>query len=380
MKNLSFLDFYKNLPSSIKQVLPSVLSAVLQNVTFSSRRNGQANTAILVSLGILASSYLSTCAQVPSGARSVQLAQPSAAKEAVPANRKTTGANSGTDASQTVALTSIRPVTFTSAQYKAAIVFDYEGENGKLQSNPSAQSLGYPCGVPNSYGWKYATKGVSDISSSIGGRGQQQAGAAYNQVYNACGTRKTIPNARVEFTDMVVYYYSKSQNKWIQVTKKPAGGAAFAEDFVKNQATQADIRNEPQGHKSVRSGIGNAGAAAGSLTGRTVQDGKVGFNFHGFPDRFSLNWSDAKAIIVAQAMRCIPNAGSDLGDCKKLGYIANVGLDSWASPSSAFDNFKTHGGVSGGRFKPVTTDWQIFTNYIGPKNLAGLPVPPLPQF
>ncbi|MGA7953471.1 MAG: hypothetical protein WCA07_08105, partial [Gloeobacterales cyanobacterium] len=119
---------------------------------------------------------------------------------------------------------------------------------------------------------------------------------------------------------------------------------------------------------------------AGGSTGRFVEDGAVGYNFHGFPDRFYINWADVKAIVVSQAMRCIPHTGTDLSDCKKLGYIANVGLDSWASTTSGFDNFQTHGGVSGSRFKPVTTDWQIFANYSGPPHFSGIPAPSVPQF
>jgi hypothetical protein len=271
----------------------------------------------------------------------------------------------------------------TQAQFEAAIAFDFEGENGKLSSNPSAPSLGYPCGVPNGYGWKFGGGGIEDVASAVAGRGQQLAGAGYNQVYNACPgpyTRKSMANARIEFTDLVVSYYSIGQNRWVQAVRQPVGGAAFAEDFVDNQATGADIRDEAQGHRSVRSGIGNASLGAGGSTGRLAEDGPIGFNFHGFPSRFGINWADARAVVVSQAMRCIPHAGGDLSDCNQLGYIANVGLDSWATTGSDFDGFRTHGGVSGGRFKPVTTDWQIFTNYVGPRNFSGITAPPAPQF
>ncbi|MGA7953470.1 MAG: hypothetical protein WCA07_08100 [Gloeobacterales cyanobacterium] len=275
-------------------------------------------------------------------------------------------------------------VRFTQAQFEAAIAFDFGGENGKLASNSSARSIGYPCGVPNSYSWKYGGgSGLEDVAKAVKGRGQQLAGAGYNQIYNACNgpnTRKSIPNARIEFTNLVVDYYSIKQNKWVRLVKQPANGAAFAEDFVNNQATGADIRDEAQGHKSARSGIGNAASGAGDSTGRKVEDGAVGYNFHGFGNRFNISWADAKAVVVSQAMRCIPNVGTDLTDCKKLGYIANIGLDSWASTTSGFDNFKTHGGVSGSRFKPVTTSWQIFANYSGPKDFAGITPPPVPEF
>jgi hypothetical protein len=280
--------------------------------------------------------------------------------------------------------------SFTQAQFEAAIAFDFEGENGKLQSNPSAPSVGYPCGVPNNYSWKFGGGGLEDVAKGVQGRGQQLAGAAYNQIYNACpggtlGGRKVIPNARILTTDMVVSYFSISQQKWVTVIKQPTTGAAFAEDFVNNEATGADFRDEASGYKSVRSGINNAQPVTnngpGSGRGRFVQDeSQVGYNFHGFGSRFEINWADVKAIVLSQSMRCIPNAGTDLSDCKKLGYIADVGLDSWASTTSSFDDFKTHGGVSGGRFKPVTTDWQVFTNYSGPRNFSGIAAPAVPQF
>ncbi len=272
--------------------------------------------------------------------------------------------------------------TPTQAQFEAAIGFDFdfEGENGKLQSDPARVSVGYPCGVPNSYSWKFGTSGLDDVARGVGGRGPQLAGAGYNQVYNACGSRQSVPNARIEFTNLVVQYLSKTSNTWVIAVKQPVGGAAFAEDFVNNQATGADIRDEPQGYRSVRSGIGNASGDAGSSTGRVVQDGAVGFNFHGFPDRFAIDWADVKAIVAAQSMRCIPQGGADLSDCNKLGYIANVGLDSWAATTSSFDGFKTHGGVSGGRMKAVTTTWQAFTNYVGPRDFTGITPPPAPQY
>jgi hypothetical protein len=334
-----------------------------------------ARRVVFIGLGILASACLSTCSQ----ATPSSLLSPSTTLDRPISPPQVKTASSQPQSRQTAARPST-PITFTAAQYKAAIFFDFEGENGKSPTNPSARSIGYPCGVPSSYSWKYGTYSVSDITKVISGRGPQTAAAAYNQVYNACGTRKSMPNARIEFTDMVVYYYSIKLGRWVKAVQQPVGGAAFAEDFVNNQATQADIRNEAQGHKSVRSGINNAAQSGGSKTNRTGVDGAVGYNFHGFPNRFSLNWADAKAIVVAQAMRCIPHAGKDLRDCQKLGYLANVGLDSWATAGSNFDNFKTHGGVSGGRFKPVTTNWQVFTNYIGALKTNGLPMPPTPQF
>ena len=274
-------------------------------------------------------------------------------------------------------------LSFTQDQYNAAINWDFAGENGKFQSNPSLPSAGYPCGVPNRYGWKFSISNNENVAVLVAGRGLQLAGAGYNQIYNACtgpNTRKSMPNARIELTDIVVDYYSISQNTWVRAVKQAVSGSAFTEDFVNNESTGADYRGEAQEHNSVRSGIGNAAGNAGGTTGRFVQDGSVGYNFHGFAYRFNIRWSDVKAVVVSQAMRCIPHQGTDLSDCNKLGYIANVGIDSWATTTSPFNGFATHGGVSSGRFKPVTTDWQIFTNYTGPKDFAGITPPPVPQF
>ena len=61
----------------------------------------------------------------------------------------------------------------------------------------------------------------------------------------------------------------------------------------------------------------------------------VGYNFHGFDSRFSVAWSDVQAIVVTVYMSCIPDSGDDPSDCMATPYVANVGLDSWASTTSA---------------------------------------------
>jgi hypothetical protein len=275
--------------------------------------------------------------------------------------------------------------SFTQAQFEASILFDLAGENGRVQDSPNLGSVGYPCGVPNSYSWKFSGASVVDVQTTTMGRGPQLAAEGYNQVYNACSMgrpRPSMPNARVEYTQFTVDAYSIKQKAWVRQVQQVGGGASFAEDFVNNEATEPDVRDEPTGHRSVRSGIGNAALAAGTPvpSRRTVEDSEVGYNFNGFPSRFSVDWLDVKAIVVSQAVRCIPNAGTDLSDCNKFGYIVKIGLNSWATLSSNFDGFKTHGGVNAGLFKAVTPNWQLFTSYAGPKNFVGIPPPPVPLF
>ncbi len=245
--------------------------------------------------------------------------------------------------------------------FQAAVNFDYEGENGVPYTG--GPSIGYPEGVPNGYSWKFGGGGLDNVANGIKGRGPQSALSAYNQVYKHRPGDEPHPNARVETENMVVKYHSISQNKWITVISQPTSGAAFAEDFVNNQATGADAQTLPNGNISLRSGIGNASGEAGGTTGRVTDDGPVGFNYHGFGNRVALPWADADAVLIYQRMRC---TGSD---CSFNPYIAQIGIDSWATTTSNYDNFATHGGVSGGRFKPVLPQWQYFTNFVGPASL-----------
>jgi Malectin domain len=253
----------------------------------------------------------------------------------------------------------------------SAIRWQFGGRNGQSQGG---LDIGLPC-VPLNYDWATGgPNGQGQTSPQAGtqGRGQQLAGAAYNQIYNVC-PRKTAPNARIKYSQMAVLQFR--DGNWSEIAKGSHGGAAFAEDFVNNQATGADIQDEGGGYKSVRSGIGSAGGEAGSSTGRSMNNGRdqVGFNFHGFLDRFNIDWSKAQAVLVVQKMQCVG------ADCALNSYEANVGLDSWASTGSNFDGFKTHGGVSGGRFIPITTTPQWVTNYVGPLNLLDTNPPPVPN-
>ena len=245
--------------------------------------------------------------------------------------------------------------------FQAAVNFDYEGENGVPYTG--GPSIGYPEGVPNGYSWKFGGGGLDNVANGIKGRGPQSALSAYNQVYKHRPGDEPHPNARVETENMVVKYHSISQNKWITVISQPTTGAAFSEDFVNNQATGADAQTLPNGNISLRSGIGNASGEAGGTTGRVTDDGPVGFNYHGFGNRVALPWADADAVLIYQRMRCTG------ADCSFNPYIAQIGIDSWATTTSNYDNFATHGGVSGGRFKPVLSQWQYFTNFVGPASL-----------
>jgi uncharacterized protein YjdB len=249
-----------------------------------------------------------------------------------------------------------------------AIPWDFEGENGKFY-NSTATSLGYPEGVPDYYSWKFVTTGVRNVAASISGRGPQRAIALYNQVYKHVPGDAPRPNCRVECGPMIAYGHLISTGKWVEITRQRITGAAFVEDFFENRATGADQQILPNDVLSVRSGIGNASPQNTGDAGGVDSRG-VGYNFHGFAERVPIDLSEVDALLAVQQMRCVgPDAGF-------FPYIADVGIDSWQSTTSGFDNFASHGGISGGRFKPVTEDWQWFTNYVGPDSLrANVPDP-----
>lgn len=259
------------------------------------------------------------------------------------------------------------PVVAVPAPNMADVNFDLQGNNGRLPSDPNTENGWYAAGLPSSTSWKFYAGPTPNLQAAIAGRGPQEAGASYYQIYQHSYPRVESRHTRVEIKTATTQYFSISQQKWILVEQFDLRGAAFAEDFLGNQATGADQVQYPDGTWSVRSGT-NARGEAGKFTGRkiqfsdpgTIQD--VGFNIHGFDFRFPIPWADAECLLITCAMRAVgPGAASFPPK-----YIANIGIDSWKSVDSAYDNFVTHGGAGGGRLKPITDQWQNFTSLTGP--------------
>jgi IPT/TIG domain len=245
-----------------------------------------------------------------------------------------------------------------------SVIFQKEGQNGRFEATPNVESIRYPSGVPNSFNWKYGTSGTNDVLPTVQGRGPQLAGAAYCQIYQYGNPRVPSKDTRVEMAEVRVQYFSIAQNKWVLLATGFFEGAAFKENFVEDLIVGADIFTLPTGIKSVRAGT-NARGDAGKLIDTVVDNPpqKVGFNFHGFLDRFSINWADCRGIMVTCPMRAVgPGASTSP-------YIVDVGVDSWASTTSAYDGFATHGGVNASRFIPITEEWQNATFYAGPNAL-----------
>ncbi len=281
----------------------------------------------------------------------------------------------------------------TSDEYAKVIAFDSAGTHGVPYSNPTGPSVGAPCGAPTTGAWA----STSQYTSFDDGIRSMENISAWDQVYNVCNganSRTLVPNARIELSKLSVYVYFWSQAKWLEVNTSGAWGLAYPEDFEKvSPAISADmVDGSRTDYKSVRSGIWNASWTAssssaagfvgpGARDSRLIQSNQndVGYNFHGFGPRVGINWKDVKAVVVTQAMRCIPAGGTDLSDCNKQKYIAGVGVDAFLWSNTGVDFGVSQQPVGFGRLKPVTTSWQLFTNYVGPTNFAGVGVPPLPN-
>jgi hypothetical protein len=282
----------------------------------------------------------------------------------------------------------------TKDEYARVIAFDSTGPHGVPYSNPSRPSVGPPCSAPTTGAWG-ATSQYTSFNDDI--RSMENI-SGWDQVYNVCNpansttndgnnSRKLISNARIELSKMSVYVFFWSQNKWIEMDNTAISGAAYPEDFeASSPSVPADmIDGSRLNYRSVRSGIYNASpstvGAAGGRDPRMIQinGNDLGYNFHGYSHRVGINWKDVKAVIVTQAMRCVPADGTDLTDCNQQLYIANVGIDSFLWSNTKVDFGVSQQPVGFARLKPVTTSWQLFTNYVGPTDFAGVDVPPIPS-
>jgi IPT/TIG domain len=246
----------------------------------------------------------------------------------------------------------------------ATVIFQKDGQNGRFESTPNVESLRYPSGVPNNKNWKYGTAGTIDVAAAVVGRGAQLAGAAYCQVYQYGNPRVESRHCRVEMGLVTVQYFSIAQNKWVLLQTGYFSGAAYTESFLADLAVGADQFTLPDGSVSVRSGTNSRGDA-GKLTTEVVDDPpqKVGFNYHGFLNRFTINWADCRGFLITCPMRAV-GPGADTSP-----YLVDVGVDSWATTSSPYDDFRTHGGINAGRFLPILQDWQNIACYCGPNAL-----------
>ena len=186
-------------------------------------------------------------------------------------------------------------------------------------------------GVPPNYSWASCKGGVDDPNDSRG----FSAATGWGQLYEDAAGNPS-PGTRVQLRNMKTYVLSKSTGKWnLLQSSNSVSGAAFIENYSNNTNKPADIRNEGDGISVTAGG---------------------GYNFHFWPNgpRANINASDLGGLLITVQARTIGN------DAPNAKYLLNVGGDWWLNTTAGWDNFKTNGGIGGGRCKAVKPEWQSF--------------------
>ena len=257
-------------------------------------------------------------------------------------------------------------LSFTAAQVNAAIDFDLAGIHGPTPLDGNV-GRAYPTGVPAGYSWYGRGDTDLDLQAHLAPQiGLLTRGSGYNQVYNLVTdpnspVRPSILNARVEMSRMYVAFYSISQSQWIEKFYGTSVGSPFGEDFQEFPSDAPDSRNEVDGRISVRPGLPLSNPPRFLANGM-----RIGSLYHGFSagSRFLINWTDVLSMVTLQAMRLIPNSGTDFTDVNTLPYMADMGYDSWQGEFGG-------AGIAGSqaRFKRVMPTWQVFTSFSGLPNV-----------
>jgi hypothetical protein len=269
----------------------------------------------------------------------------------------------------------VKEMALTDADWKNILVSDLGGNHGAYPTDPYGPVVGTPCNAPTSW----PNLKLPETGFSAGTRNRSSI-SVWTELYNACdsaGGRPQLWNSKVQMSPMSTWIYFYSRGSWVEFPTDKIWGAAYAEDFENNESVTGDIEDARRPNFfEVQSGLWNARGKAGTANSRSPYSG---YNFHGYGSRHDINWRDVKAVMTVQAMRCVPVGALSLDQCNSNRYIANVGIDAWQSATAVWDNFVSHDGVGFGRFKPVTTSWQLFTTYVGPADFAEVGVPPLPN-
>jgi hypothetical protein len=195
---------------------------------------------------------------------------------------------------------------------------------------------GSPSGVPTYYDW--ALKPRTGMGNNPG---NFKAFVTWGQVYVAAGGNPAT-NTRVQIRYLKAYLLSKKTGKWQLLQASPkADGAAFVEDFSNNTNKPADVRNEPDGGTSIRTGDG--------------------YNYHFWArERAEIDPSDIDGIVTTAQARLILHDPNGPDDRSKARYLLSMGADYWSSLSAGWDAFKTNGDAGIGRFKYVKQNWKSF--------------------
>ena len=165
-----------------------------------------------------------------------------------------------------------------------------------------------PHGVPDSTGWAVKPRvGTGDDPKAF------RAMTAWGQLYEAAEGNPSW-NTRVQIRDLETYVLSKRDGRWHLIQGgRGVEGAAYREDFARDESKPADVRHEPDGSISVRAGHG--------------------CNFHFWPHRrVAIDPGDIAGVFTTVQARLILDAPRQPDDCGRARYLARAAIigQTWA--------------------------------------------------
>lgn len=201
---------------------------------------------------------------------------------------------------------------------------------------------GIPHGVPLDYDWAQKPR------FGDGPKDNYPKYTAWGQVYEDA-EGNPADNTRVQIRNMVSYYFSRKEQKWIKLQGEgKIEGAAYPESFGKGLGTCPHIaRDESE----------NGGGAS-------VTAGK-GYNFHFWPSeaRIDVVPSDIEAIYTTLEARLILDDEKGEDDRDTARYLMSVGGDFWIVDGNGSGGDNHNFDFAVGRFRYITNEWQRFSGW-----------------
>ena len=212
---------------------------------------------------------------------------------------------------------------------------------------------GRPHGLPVSCDWARQPKlGMGADPQAF------TALTAWGQLYEDARGNPAV-NTRVHIRNMRAYVLSKRNRQWRLVQdSQDVAGAAYREDYARNNNVPAMLRAEADGGVSVKAGGGR--------------------NFHFWPhtDRAAIAPEDVAGVFVTVQARLVPDDPAQADDRHQARYLLGAGGDYWKTRKAKWFFWKTNKAIAIGRLKYVRTRWQAFNmTTLSPDELRRHPPP-----
>lgn len=198
-----------------------------------------------------------------------------------------------------------------------------------------------PRGVPNGYSWRESADATPE-----GSTGWKNYGAVnmWGQIFPAVGASPDF-NVRAQVRDPRLWWFDGSS--WTEASNTPGslGGAYFRGDYQQTATVASQARADGDGTYSVPLNV---------LASNNHVD-----NFHwwwnGHNPRIPVP-ADAAGLVSCADVRLVSDGGA-VGD---RSFIASVGVDLFATPTTIVGGPNGNPGIPQPRMKWVTGDWQSF--------------------